>query len=566
MTDANRSPDPPAGDPPMRVLVVEDDRSQALFAQAILRGAGMQAEIVTDPREVMAVLDAQAPELVLTDLHMPAMSGTALVALIREHPRFMHLPVVFLTGDQDPEREVEVLEQGGDDYIVKPVRPRHLIAAVQNRIRRARALRASTGDAAPAGDRHPVTGLHTRPALLEKLDQALADGAPGAAMLLEIGNADALRKRYGFAGFEQLMNDAGRLLAGLGSEQPGARLSDHAFLFACIGLADEDIEGRARQLRDSIGHHDFRIGGERLRLRGNIGIARLRDCRGDAAGIIATAGEAVREAAGNPLGLALYSPRDANPELANLLTDLRGALEAGTLALAYQPVVAVAGNEQPQFQVLLRLRDRHGALRNAAELVPLAARAGLVPTVDRAVLLQVLDVLRSRHETGRPLRLFVTQAVETLLEDGYIAWLGERLGNAGVQPGSLVLELRLEDALVHQALLREPCRIAAQAGVALCLSHYRHGQEAALLAGELPLAFLKLSAIHARQPMPDDIRADLQASIELARGHGLKVIGPHVEDPQAAASLWMLGIDYIQGNLVQQAENAPEFDFLHAVL
>ena len=81
--------------------------------------------------------------------------------------------VVFLTGDQDPERQLEVLEHGADDYILKPVRPRHLIAAVQSRVRRARAASSRIAVSAEP-ERHPVTGLFTRPALMATASKAPA--------------------------------------------------------------------------------------------------------------------------------------------------------------------------------------------------------------------------------------------------------------------------------------------------------------------------------------------------------------------------------------------------------
>ena len=199
---------------PYRVLVVEDDRSQALFAEAILRGAGMQAEVVAIPERMMEAMERFNPDLVLMDLHMPGTSGTSLTSHIREHPRFGHTPVVFLTGDQDPERQLEALEHGGDDYILKPVRPRHLIVAVQSRVRRARAFAKSQKSV--ESDRHPITGLYTRPALLKSLASVLAAGTPGGVLLVEMGNAIALRGRYGYAAFESLLNEAGRML-GIGT-------------------------------------------------------------------------------------------------------------------------------------------------------------------------------------------------------------------------------------------------------------------------------------------------------------------------------------------------------------
>ena len=56
------------------------------------------------------------------------------------------------------------------------------------------------------------------------------------------------------------------------------------------------------------------------------------------------------------------------------------------------------------------------------------------------------------------------------------------------------------------------------------------------------------------------------ALIDRAHRLGLQVIGQQVEDPQAAATLWMSGIDFIQGNLVQAAASDLDFDFNNAVL
>ena len=158
---------------PYRVLVVEDDRSQAVFASAILRGAGMLAEVLAAPDGMIDALQRFRPDVVLMDLHMPGASGTALTSQIREHPRFGHVPVVFLTGDQDPERQVEALEHGGDDYLLKPVRPRHLIAAIRNRAARARQFARAT--VAPAPD--PDTGLLPRAAPMQAPDDTAGDPA-----------------------------------------------------------------------------------------------------------------------------------------------------------------------------------------------------------------------------------------------------------------------------------------------------------------------------------------------------------------------------------------------------
>jgi len=99
---------------PYRVLIVEDDPSQALFAESVLNGAGMQAQVASVTAEVMDAMEQLRPDLVLMDLHMPGLDGAELTALIRGHAEFALTPVVFLTGDDDPERRFDALDIGAE--------------------------------------------------------------------------------------------------------------------------------------------------------------------------------------------------------------------------------------------------------------------------------------------------------------------------------------------------------------------------------------------------------------------------------------------------------------------
>lgn len=549
-----------------RVLVVEDDRSQAMFAQAILRGAGMEVEVVDLPNQMMTTLEAFAPDLVLMDLHMPGISGTSLTAQIRDHAQFRYTPVVFLTGDQDPDSELDALEHGGDDYIVKPVRPKHLVVAVQTRIRRARAISSSL-HAATETTRHPVTGLHTRAALMKILLESAKAGARGGAFLIEMGNAAALHDRYGYAEFEELINAAGRRLNELTREEAAARLSDNAFLVVGGNRDDGGLEAYARHLRDGIEYTDFQVAGETLRLRCTIGYTSFEHGFQDAGDVLAAAEDATREAHGTSIGIARYSPPDRIASHA-ILDELQEALAEGkeSLYLAFQPVVAVAGGEEARYQVLLRLQGGDGGVRKAAEFLGIAQDAGLVPQIDRWVMAHSLALLAKRQQAERPVHLLVSQTARTLGQDDYAPWLEGLLAETGVAGPNLIIDLRLEDALVHGVLLRELCSRMVPSGVQFCLSQYRHSLEAEKVMEGLALGYLRLSADFAQQAQVPELHDEMRVAIDHAHRHGLKVIAQGVEDPQAAASLWVAGIDYIQGNLVHRPERALDFDFKSAIL
>lgn len=552
---------PGAGEAPFRVLIVEDDRGQALFAQSVLHGAGMTAEVEMHPEAVLPAIERFKPDLVLMDLHMPGQDGMTLTMHIRQDPQLLHLPIVFLTGDPDPERQFEVLESGADDFLTKPIRPRHLIAAVSNRIKRAR-QRAPALTASGARMVNPETGLLTRAYLMQQLTDVLEKQQAGGLLFVEINGTPGLRERYGYACFEQLMAEAGRHLTETAKPQVLSRLTDNSFLVLATGIeGDEAIAALAHKLREDLGRQPFTVReADTLHLRGSIGYTLLPDTFVDTGSALEATERAALVARQQVDGVAAYVP-PAAPE-----DEARISLSNAALELAFQPIVSVAGSELAQYQVLLRMRQPDGTLVSAAQVIPVAEFAGRIVELDRLVMERVLDLLVHRQTEGSSVRLFVSQSPRTLARDNMADWLLKSIAERGIEGTSLIIDLRLDDALIHSVTLREFCNRLMPAGVQFCLSQFQPGPEAEALLTQLPLGYLRVSNRYSAAHNDPALRDQLRAIIDLSHRLGLQVIGQQIEDPQAAAAMWMGGVDFIQGNLVQGVGSDLSFDFHNAVL
>jgi signal transduction histidine kinase len=79
----------------------------------------------------MALEMERTPDLILTDVMMPEMSGTELCRAVKEHPDLEGVPVVLVTSKAEREMKIQGLEQGADDYVTKPFHPRELLARVR---------------------------------------------------------------------------------------------------------------------------------------------------------------------------------------------------------------------------------------------------------------------------------------------------------------------------------------------------------------------------------------------------------------------------------------------------
>ena len=559
-----------AGEATYRVLVVEDDRSQALFAESILRNAGMEVRSVHEAFDVLQAMEEFRPDLVLMDLYMPHCDGTELTALIREREEFLHTPIVFLSGESDQDKHFEALSAGGDDFLSKPIRPKHLIAAVNNRVRRARAVqeRAQLRD-----PRDPVTGLHRRSYVLDRLAETLASdnvrGQPGGLLFVEIEGAPQLRERYGLTTLEQLLAEAGgQITQGLGEGELACRYSDGCFVVSSQERDEPGLERLAQDLRNVLITHPFKAEGKPIRLRAVAGIASFKHNFADAGAMLNAAERAAREARSGDRGVHCFAPpqRPAEAQTSALLSLIRNAIDTDGFELLYQPIVALQGGDDAQYQTLLRLRDDHGRLHPAAAIVPLAESADLILEVDRWVLTQAVRMIDQRRSGARPVRLFVSQSTGSLLSPGQSEWIRAQLAARQVPGEALVIELPLEDVEARADAVEAFCRDLMPLGVQFCLSRFDGEHSAETLLKRLPLSFVKLAPKYLAAAQTPALRDELRALVELGHRHGLQVIGQRVEDAQAAATLWMSGIDYIQGNLVQQAARELEFDFQAAVL
>ncbi|MEO8003070.1 MAG: EAL domain-containing protein [Arenimonas sp.] len=557
----------PGSESPYRILIVEDDRSQALFAEGILRNTGMETLVVLDALEVMPALEQFQPDLLLMDLNMPGANGIELTSLIREQEAFMHTPIVFLSGESDEDRQFDAIDAGGDDFLSKPIRPRHLISAVQNRVRRHRAMenrqQKRTG-------KDIQTGLYDRQDLLALINHHLqqAGSKNGGIFLLEMEGLSSLRERFGIAAFEQLQQDVIGLLSSEVIDCPIGRFGDGSYLIYASKPNEAALAALALQCRTRLVQHEFMVQAHPLKLRASVGVCAFKHSFNDSGSMLNAVEKVTREARTSEQGVRQYEPPKAEDAVreAALLKQVREAIDQHSLELLYQPVVAVAGSDDSQYQTLLRLRDTNGRLLPAAEVIPMAERSDLIVDIDRWVLIQALALIRDRRAEQRPMRLFVTQSPLTLADSTQAEWLRSELADNDVPGACLVIELRMEDASIHVATVRQFCDSLVSLGVQFCLSQFELNTETERLLEQLPLGFVKLARKYSMGIQTQSTRDELKTLIDRAHRRGLEVIGTGVEDPQAAATLWMSGIDFIQGNLVQEADSGLDFDFQQAVL
>jgi signal transduction histidine kinase len=121
------------GDAP-RVLVVEDNDDMRRLL-AFLLGKEFRVSTAKNGREGLEKVHATHPDLVLTDIMMPEMSGTELCRAIKENRASHSIPVILVTSKAEREMKIQGLELGADDYVTKPFHPKELMARARSLVR-----------------------------------------------------------------------------------------------------------------------------------------------------------------------------------------------------------------------------------------------------------------------------------------------------------------------------------------------------------------------------------------------------------------------------------------------
>ncbi len=547
---------------PFRVLVIEDDQSQSLLTSKVLSKAGMQTEVQPDPLAILASLEKTQPDLILMDLHMPGCDGMELTTIIREHPRFMHTPIVFLSGESDTDKQFDAIQAGGDDFLSKPVRPKHLISAVTNRIRRARALAARQNIGASKQD--PATGLYDRQHLLEQINAALlalppSTERPGGIVFAEIDDSTSIKRQFGVTGLDTVSRQVGSLMTEhLHSGDVACYYAGGVFVLLLKDRQIGDLRRVGQRAIEQVSRAQVGIADRFLQASISIGICPLSQQFADAGALVAAAERSAAQGAPTRGRLVLHELAKADLQAMEdeaLAISLRQAIKQNQLQVVYQPVVSLHGEKREMYQSLVRLPDDNGQSLTAGKFIATAERAGLIAHIDRQMLARAVAVLDRRQRKNRDTRLFVSQSARLDQDPKRKPWLAQLIQLRSVRPDSLILEFQLSQ-LIDNELALEHIEQLRELGVSISLAGMDGGPRKMGLIKQLRPQFIKLTPLGA-------IKSDVDLKAVVQRLHDLqaKVIMPVVEDARTAASLWSYDVDFIQGNFVQPPEPKLAYQF-----
>ena len=271
---------------PLRLLLVEDEPTQLLMTQRMLRRGGFEVETASDGAEALAKLATGRFQLLVTDWEMPGMDGPTLCRKVRATPLPGYLYILLLTGQISTRSVVIGLEAGADDYVRKPADEAELLArlaAGRRIVRLEQSLRDANAQIQRLSITDPLVQAYNRrylnAQLPQEVSQARARGGALAAILADLDFFKSINDEHGHqVGDEVLRHFVALVRAVIGAERDWvARYGGEEFV---VVLPQADLDQAlavAETLRQRCAASAVRTEAGELRYTASFGVAALAD-------------------------------------------------------------------------------------------------------------------------------------------------------------------------------------------------------------------------------------------------------------------------------------------------
>jgi len=252
-----------------KILVVDDD-PQLLFANVrILKSAGYEVITAANGKEALAKAKSNSPDLVLSDVAMPDMSGTDVCRTIKNDKDLTGIYVILISGFQKKSaQQAEGFESGADGYIVRPIEKREFLARIASVVRIVKTekeLRQREEEIRALSMTDPLTGLYNRRGFFTLADQQLKMARRAKQSLLFIYmDLDGMKTINDFWGHhkgdEALVETAQILRKVFRDSDIIARLGGDEFVTLALDASEDHSTIISDRLKQQLDIHNSRQG------------------------------------------------------------------------------------------------------------------------------------------------------------------------------------------------------------------------------------------------------------------------------------------------------------------
>jgi len=414
-----------------------------------------------------------------------------------------------------------------------------------------------------------LTGLPNRVVLVERLTAALerAGTSPDsvAVLFVDVDEFKLVNDGYGHTAGDQVIAALGQRLRR--AVRPGdlvARFAGDEFVVLCEGIQGQGAAvGLAERLFEVIADPVV-IEGSDILLTASIGIAFGGDGENGANALLRDADIAMFEAKAR--GRARYTVfdetlRSQSKQRLETIQALRRALERDELRLFYQPIMDLARDTMIGVEALIRWEHPTRGLLSPIEFMPVVEQSGLILPIGKWVLEEACRQAAqwAADPALSPIVMSVNLSARQLTDEGLVDYVAEALGDTGLHPSLLCLELTESAVMEDPEGAAEVLRQLRDLGASLAIDDFGTGYSSLSYLRRLRVDHLKIdrSFIDGLGTEGEDTQI-VTAVVRLAHELKLAVVAEGVETETQLGALRALGCDTAQGYYFARPQPAKD--------
>jgi diguanylate cyclase (GGDEF)-like protein/PAS domain S-box-containing protein len=411
-----------------------------------------------------------------------------------------------------------------------------------------------------------LTGLVNRAEFERRLEAALnsarGEGVGHVVSYLDLDRFKLVNDSCGHIAGDNLLREISALLKQrVRDSDTVARVGGDEFAMLLAGCPLDKARQIADDVCSAVAEHKFNWQDRSFDIGVSIGLVEVSKDSGSAESVLSAADSACYVAKQQGRGrIHVYSTRDEvlareRGEI-QWLQRLQRALKENEFELYVQPIIAVGGRSQtgPAAEILLRMRDESGKSILPVHFLASAERYQLMSHIDRWVVQAALTAIAGgapHLPNGRTCS--INLSAQTLGDDDFLEFVVDVLDHTGVSPDKICFEIR-ESAVVSQLdHAQRFINVLHGIGCRFALDDFGSGIGSFSNLKHLSLDYLKIDGIYTHDLEQDGVNREMiSAMVKLARTLDFQVVAEQVEDQASFEALRSLGVDFVQGYVVEK--------------
>lgn len=542
----------------IRVLLIDDDEEDYILTRYLFedfKDNRYELEWINSYSEAQNAIREDAYDIYLVDYRLGAGNGLELIR--QATAEGCRAPMILLTGQGDMETDLEAMNAGAADYLVKgefeaPLLERVIRYSLQHARVMEKLLHQATHDA--------LTGLPNRSHFYTFLGETIENAHKRkkfdfAVLFLDLDRFKIINDSLGHViGDKLLIGISERIKSCLRPHDIVSRFGGDEFtvLLRKINQVEDAVEVAERlQRKLSV---PFILDGYEVFTSSSIGITFSDSKQRKPEDYLRDADSAMYRA--KAAGKARYEVFNCEMHVRNLNllqieNDLRRAIERREFEVYYQPIYNLESREIIEFEALLRWKHPEHGMISPADFIPLAEESGLIVPIGKWILEESANQTtewQKKYPSFQNLAVSVNLSAKQLVSPDFTAQVCEIIGKSGLSPRCLKLEVTetavMENADLAFEILSELCSL----GVRISSDDFGTGYSSLSYLHRFPFERLKIDRSFIGK-MDIDIRSEeiVRSIVNLAKNLNLEAVAEGIEKEEQLKLLISLGCPAGQG-------------------